>query len=216
MRIPALASLIGVAMIGVAASANAESVTYSLTGTVTQATPANVYGPPHAFVGEQVPILITVDPTYTPYPGTYGNAPLGATAYVNPQTPSPGVLALSVTINGQPLGGLFEGIYVIANSLIEFAAGSPLTNSGGFDIVLSGALPGALPTDAIPLSLDASDFQFGTFTVTEVFSPTVAGFSGTINGLADVPTAVAEPGTGMILAAGLLGLLVARRRSATS
>ncbi len=85
--------------------------------------------------------------------------------------------------------------------------------SSGFNLNLSGAVAGALPTGELPSALSASEFTTGTFSVTEAFSPTTYGFSGVIDGLAGSATTVPEPATWALLAMGLAGLARLRPRA---
>ena len=184
-----------------AASAQAAPITYSFTGTVSQvASPAGTPGSVVPVVtGQQVPILVTLD---SALPDSDPSPDIGD--YVSPGsfTSTP---MLSATIAGQDMTGLFSEVLVNTGISIEIRSASPQT-SAGFDILLSGAQPGVLPTDAIPLSLNPGDFSTATFSRTVLSSPAVTGFSGTIQA-ADIPASLP------VLASGL-GLLWAARRRA--
>lgn len=182
--------------------AEAAPITYSFTGTVSQvASPA---GTPSNSVpvvaGQQVPILVTLDsafPDSNPSPAVGGYVTPGSLA----STP-----VLSASIAGQDVTGLFSTVVVNVGSSIEISSASPQTG-GGFDILLSGARPGVLPTDVIPPSLSPGDFSTATFSRTVLFSPAGIGYSGTIQAAA-VPAPASLP----VLASGLGLLWAARRR----
>ena len=195
-----------VAILGLllSSAAQAAPVTFDLTGTVTQAA-----GDPGVAAGEQIPIVITIDDAYpatTPGGGIYSY-----NAGFNPVTGF-GNLVNSAIFAGLDRSGLFQTATVDPGGGITFHTTSPQVGAG-FDLALSGALGGVLPTTALPTSLSASQFTSGTFSVTEAFSPTQFGFSGVIDGLASAATAVPEPASWAMLAGGLAALAWFRSRA---
>lgn len=179
----------------VTSAAKATPVTYSLTGTVNQVgTTALV---PVA-AGQQIPIVITVEAAYPQNSN--------GTSYSSFSSS----LVLSATFAGENDTGLIQTITVNPNSSFQINTGSPQTSSG-FGLTLSSPRPGALATAAIPLTLDPASFGIGTFSVVEAFSTSTYGFSGTIDGLASSGSAVSEPASLAMLAAGLFGFSLIRR-----
>ena len=197
-----------VAIVGLllSSAAQAAPVTFDLTGTITQTstTPGEV----NATVGQQIPIIITIDDAY---PATM---PGGGTYSYNGGNPVTGFepIISSATFAGMDFASLFQTVSVDPGSGIAFQTVGPQV-SAGFDLDLSGALPGALPTTALPMSLSASEFTNGTFSVTELENPTTIGFSGVIDGLASAATAVPEPASWAMLACGLAALAWFRSRA---
>ena len=191
MRILTLVALCS----AVSLPAAAAPITYSFTGTVRQ---IGSSGPQQAAVGQQVPIVITLaanaQASQLPkQPGSYSNF-----------TP---FLISSATFAGEDYaGGLFQTITVLPTSSIQFHVVG-LQTSFGFDLLLSGAAPGALPNGDLPLTIDPSRFAQGTFSVIGAFSPSFIGYSGTID-VAPVP----EPATVMIMLGGVLAVCAARRK----
>ncbi len=188
-----------------AAPAWAVPVTYDLTGTVTQiGTNPDV----SVSVGQVIPILIQVETAYPASPP--GSGHYASTGAFDPTTGLSEVI-LSATFNGRADNGLIQTVDV-GPSAIDFSTASPQVNAG-FTLDLSGALPGALPNNNLPATLDPALFTSGTFTVTQAFSPSQDGFSGTIDGLAGTTgTAVPEPASIAMVGIGLLGLLGASNR----
>ncbi len=175
--------------------AAAAPITYSLTGTVRQV--SSFVSEPFS-VGQQIPIVITLDAnaqaSHGSKPGSYSNF----TPY----------LFTSATFAGvDHAGGLVQMIDIVPLSSIVFHV-KGVQISFGFDLLLSGALPGVLPNGDLPLTIDPSQFTQRTFSVTDAFSPSFYGYSGTID-----PVAVPEPVTMAILFGGLLALCAARGRS---
>ena len=175
--------------------AEAAPITYSFTGTIQQ---IGSRIPEPLSVGQQIPIVITLDAnaqaTQGATPGSYSSF----TPY----------LFTSATFAGvDHAGGLQQTIAITTPSSIDFHVVG-LQTSFGFDLLLSGALPGVLPNGDLPLAIDPSQFTGGTFSVTDAFSPSYFGYSGTIN-----LVAVPEPATMVILFGGLLALCAARGRS---
>lgn len=177
-------------------TASAAPVTYNFTGTVTQVGPQTLNPPT---LGQHIPIEITVQqgfPSVDDTPNFYStfNADL----------------ILSAKFNSQGANGLVQRITVALPGFINFQTVSPQV-AAGFDLTLSGGLGKTPFSFSLPSTLDASLFTSGTFTVTQFFSPTTYGFSGTIDGLATVP----EPASLAVLAIGLIGAGYARSRSRT-
>ena len=200
-----------VAILGLllSSAAQAAPVTFDLTGTVTQA--ANTFtapAPGPVMVGEQIPIVITIDDAYQP--DVLG----GGTYSFSGGSPARGFgsIILSASFAGMDNNGFFQTVVVTPDSGISLIAGNSQTSSG-FSLALSGAVAGALPTTALPSALDASEFTAGTFSVTELFSSTTNGFSGVIDGLAGAATTVPEPATWAVLVMGLAGLAWLRPRA---
>lgn len=184
-----------------ASAAKATPVTYNFTGTVNQVG-TNTLAP--VMVGQQIPIVITVEAAYPQNAnGTYTSFGSSATSFSN--------IVLSATFAGINENGFIQIAVVNPNSLFQINTSSPQTSSG-FGLGFSSPLPGALPTSAIPLTLDPSNFGVGTFSVVEAFSASQFGFTGTINGLASNGSALPEPASLGILAAGLFGAILIRRR----
>ncbi len=149
-------------------------------------------------VGQQIPIVITLDANAQ---ATQGSQP----GFYFGFTPS---LFTTATFAGlDHAGGLEQTVTIIPNQSIDFHVVG-LQISFGFDLLLSGPLPGALPNGDLPLTLDPSQFTQGAFSVTDAFSPSYDGYSGTIS-LAAVP----EPASMAIMLVGLLALRAARGRS---
>ncbi|MGI4946655.1 MAG: PEP-CTERM sorting domain-containing protein [Janthinobacterium lividum] len=118
-------------------------------------------------------------------------------------------LISSATFAGEDYaGGLLQTITILPASSIQFHVVG-LQTSFGFDLLLSGAAPGALPNGDLPLTVDPSRFTQGTFSVIGAFSPSFIGYSGAID-VAPVP----EPATVMIMLGGVLAVCAARRKSA--
>ena len=178
-------------------AAQAAPVTYSFTGTVDQVgtTPEIP-----VVVGQQIPIVITVDAAYPQDPSGNSYSSLS------------GSLVLSATFAGQNNTGLIQTVMIDPGLLFQINTTSPQI-SNGFGLTLSSPLPGALPTSAIPSTLNPADFETGTFSVVEAFSASEYGFSGTIDGLASSSSAVPEPASLALLAAGLLSATLIRRRN---
>lgn len=191
-------------------AAQAAPVTFDLTGTVTQA--ANLFSAPApgpVTIGEQIPIVITIDRAYQP------DTPGGGTYSYSGGNPIEGFtpIILSASFAGMDNNGLFQTIVVAPSSGMSLTAGNPMTSSG-FSLSLSDALAGVLPTTELPLTLSAADFTAGTFSVTTLFSAATNGFSGVIDGLAGSTSAVSEPASWITLAVALVGLTLVRRRMA--
>jgi len=190
----------------VATAAQATPVTYTFTGTINQV--GNQLGLASTTIGEQIPISITVD---TAAPGaarpdgsiiyTYGGPPFNSTIRV-----------IQVANFGrEALQGDVQSVTVQPSLGISFATGGR-NSATGFTLSLSDPVAGVLTDAALPTSLNAGDFAAGTFTVTEIGSPTIYGYSGTINSLANGLVAMPEPGTLGIVATGVFALACWRRR----
>ena len=175
--------------------AKAAPVAYSFTGTVLQVS-SSVSEP--LSVGQQIPIVITLDANAQATQGSQPGSYFSFTPY----------LFTTATFAGMDhAGGLEQTVTIVPNVSIDFHVVGPQILFG-FDLLLSGALPGALPNADLPLTLDPSQFTQGTFSVIDAFSPSYDGYSGTIN-LAAVP----EPASLAIILGGLLALRAARGRS---
>lgn len=190
-----LSKLVMLALL-VTSTAKASPVTYSFTGTVSQVGATTLVP---VVVGQHIPIFITVDAAY---PQNFDG---------NSYSSVSSSLVLSATFAGENDAGLIQTIMVNPNSLFQINTASPQT-SAGFGLSLSAPLPGTLPTNAIPLTLDPGSFGVGTFSVVEAFSASQFGFSGTIDGVAPSGSAVPEPASLAMLAAGLFGATLIRRR----
>jgi len=177
--------------------AAAAPITYSFTGTVRQV--SSFVSEPLS-VDQQIPIVITMDANAQASQGSKPGFYFNLTPY----------LFTSATFAGvDHAGGLEQTINITAPSSIDFHVVG-LQTSFGFDLLLSGALPGVLPNGDLPLTIDPGQFTQGTFFVTDASSPNYYGYSGTIN-----PVVVPEPATMAILFGGLLALCAARGRSVT-
>lgn len=157
-------------------------------------------------VGQQIFMVITLDANaqasqQLKQPGSYSDF-----------TPN---LITSATFAGENYaGGLLQTITILPASSIQFHVVG-IQTSFGFDLLLSGAAPGALPNTDLPLSIDPTQFAVGSFSVIGAFSPSFLGYSGTIE-VAPVlePAPVPEPATVMIMLGGVLAIYVARGRYA--
>ena len=175
--------------------AEAAPITYSLTGTVLQ---VSSFVPEPLLVGQQIPIVITLDANAQALQGSQPGSYFGLT---------PSLFTTATFAGMDHAGGLEQTVTIVPNQSIDFHVVG-LQISFGFDLLLSGALPGALPNGDLPLTLDPSQFTQGTFSVTDAFSPSYEGYSGTIS-LAAVP----EPASMAIMLVGLLAWCAARGRS---
>ncbi len=189
--------------------AQAAPVTYLFTGTVDQIGTASAPG--FVTLGEQVPISITVE---TAYPVDQSLSTPGSFVYFASGTGFPAAsVIIAANIAGENTDNIFQTVTVQPGSGISLQTFGPQINFG-FNLSLSGALAGELATGAIPESLNANGFTAGTFSVTNAFSPTFEGFSGTIDGLAVPGLAVPEPASLFVIASGLAALALLRRRRA--
>ena len=191
-----VSNLVMLALLATSA-ANAAPVTYDLTGTVNQVGTTTLAP---VTVGQDIPIVITLDNAVAP--NTSG------TTYSSLDS----ALVLSATFAGENEGGLIQTVTIDPGSLFQINTVSPQVGAG-FTLALSSPVPGALLTSAIPASLDPADFGRGTFSVTEAFSPSEFGFSGTIDGLASGAAAVPEPASLALLGAAVIGSMAWRRRT---
>lgn len=180
-----------------ALSARSAPITYAFTGTVRQVSSVL---PAPVSVGQRIPIVITLAAGIQAGQGTHGSEP----AYYGGLTPN---LFAGATFAGMDhAGGLVQSLTVVPNRGIDFRV-EGLQTLFGFDLSLSGALPGTLPNGDIPRAIDASRFTRGTFSVVDAFSPEYYGYSGTID-----LVAVPEPASSAIVFGGVLALYAARRR----
>ncbi len=155
------------------------------------------YVPEPLSVGQQIPIVITLGANAQAAQGSKPGSYFSFTPY----------LFTSATFAGvDHAGGLEQTINITPNSSIDFHV-IGLQISYGFDLLLSGALPGSLPNGDLPLAIDPSQFTQGTFSVTDAFSPGYYGYSGTIS-----LVAIPEPTALAIMFGGLLALYAARGR----
>ncbi len=189
-----------------AVPAVAEPITYNFTGIVDQT--ANREPPPSSrvpfSVGQQIPIVITVE---SAYPDVDPSPEVGYYLVLFNGVPTNPVL--SATFGGQDaLSFVFTSVRIDAGNSIRFNSASPQIASG-FDLVLSGAAAGAIPTDRFPARLDPGAFTTATFSRTVLFKPTDTGFSGRLLA-AEAPAPVPAPPSLPVFVAGLVGLLSVR------
>lgn len=175
-------------------TASAVPAYYNLIGTVTQVGP-NTIDPPA--IGQHISIEIIVQQDFPNVADT-------PNLYFTPN----GNLIFSAKFNFQEFPGLIQTITIGLPNFISFHTVSPQLASG-FDLALSGGLGKTPFSPSLPFTLDASLFTSGTFMVTQFFTPTSYGFSGTIDGLGTIP----EPTSLAVLAIGLIGAGYARSRS---
>lgn len=173
--------------------AKAAPITYTFEGTVTSISAPPAF-PQGVTVGEQIPISITVDPSL--------DYPITSALFNNVNKSSYPAQIISVQIG----------------SSISFRTVSPMVEIG-FVLALTGAHNGALPTSALPASLNPADFTGGVFEIASIYSGITglnAGYGGTINGIGTVAS-VPEPSSLLLLSVGSLGLgwQAARRRSSS-
>ena len=186
--------------------AQAALVSYSFSGTVTQAAYGPQYGTPLGpdlvVVGQVIPVTFTLDTSFpdsnpSPTVGFYTNSPA-----ITP-TPVP-----AASFNGDSPLGLFSTVTVDVGSSVTIDSGSPLTGAG-FQISFTGAHAGVLATDAVPTTLNPADFSSVTFQRVLLFSVNDTGFSGTLGPAA---TPVPAPASLPLLVSGLAGLWATCRR----
>jgi len=177
------------------ACSSASTVSYNLTGQITQIGPMN--SRPVA-IGQLVAISITVEQQSASAPSTPGSQVYDGYHFGSPS----GSLIDSAFINGTDYASLAQRIVVTAGSGITFNTAGPQINYG-FHLELGGALPGVLPTTDLPGSLLPGQFASGSFAAVDAFTASSYGYSGTIVGLAE-PSAVPEPGSMLVLVSGLM------------
>jgi hypothetical protein len=178
--------------------AAAAPITYDFTGTVTVVTSF-----PGVSVGDKIAITLTLDsafPDSDPSPNV-GQYNTNQGTFESP--------LLDADFGGTGGNELFDGVTIDNNvsgvDAIHLGSGSPQTN-GGFSMDFVASSPDVLTSDAIPLSIDPAAFITRTFTRRIAFEHSF--FSGTIDAGS---TTVPEPGTLMLLTAGLAGLAALRR-----
>ena len=182
--------------------AKAAPVTYDFTGTITQVG-TRVLTP--VFLGEHIPISLTLEAAYPATPP--GSGSYGFNGLFDPNSPFTAPI-LAANFNNTSALGLFQIVTVRSGESFSAHTTSPQVGAG-FDLSFTGASSGALASNAIPLSLNPADFQDGVFAVTQAFSPTTYGYSGTIDGLA-----VPEPMSLAMFGMGMLAIGATRRRVA--
>jgi len=175
----------------------AAPITYDFTGTVTAVTQSMF----HAFdvsVGDEIAITLVLDDTF---PDSNPSPNVGQYDAVLLPTPRSPILGLEVA--GVDVTEGFGGVTVRNDDngidAIHLTSGAPHGFASGMDFSTSNL--GVLAGDTIPLSIDPKDFNAATFVVNLL--PTGDSFSGTVDAQA---AAVPEPGTLVLLAAGLVGL----------
>jgi len=178
--------------------AEAAIITYDWTGTVDVVDPGFPAG---VTVGEKIGVTLTLDSSIPP---DLDNTPNMA-HYEEEEGQPPFVL--SDNIGGNTDVGVFQDMYVLDNyqgvDEVIIETGNSMTGDG-FEIMFKTDHPGALTSDAIPLSIDPADFETATFAVVRnpALGDFLPGFSGTI----DAEVAVPEPSSLAIIGTVLLGL----------
>jgi hypothetical protein len=193
------------AALAAALPARAALITYDFTGTVTEIDSEKNLG---KSIAQTVSIEIMVNTNVvggpTSWSGLYSTDPSFPFNVVFPK----------ITVDTQLITAPIQNLSYDSNHVF-IAQGGKDGIALNFD--LTGALPGALPSSGIPLTLDPSLFAGGTFIVRDSSFPTNPAFAyeGTINGLA-ASQAVPEPMTLSLIGMGIVGIAVARRRTADS
>lgn len=205
--------LLGLAVFLWAENAAAFPVTVNLTGTVNTVGSYINEVPPTTPLPIQLPAVgSTVDiqleyenqyPSIIGNPNAFfsnGNGIVG-TVFTN--------VILEFKINGQDLLATQKFVTINRGESVSFDTNGP-RYSDSSEIMFSGALPGALPSVGLPITIDSSTFTSGTFSVV-YGSPFVSPFfSGTINGLA--VTAIPEPPSIILFCFGIILLVMLHKK----
>jgi hypothetical protein len=185
----------------VANFAAAAPITYDFTGTVTFLGESmfNSFG---VSVGDKIAITLTLD---NAFPDTNPSPNVGQydTNFATLESP-----ILGVEVAGTDVTGLF-GFVTVRNDdhgidAIHLSSGTP--HGFGAEMDFSTSDVNVLTSDVIPLSIDPKALDVATFVVRSL--PTGESFSGTVDAQA---AAAPEPGTLVLLTAGLVGLAALQR-----
>lgn len=214
-RRPRLAlAVLGLLLGGLASRASAASLVYTWTGTLTSVDPAIAAESPPFAVNDPFTATVEIDAATTG--ATTGNT--GQLVYT-PVTSISLALGGSYAIQGSPAAsslsvthdpGSLDRFVSTGSSLFgvpDLGIWSPST----FGLLLEDGAGALLASSALPTAVDPNDWESDAMSV--AFAGTTAS-QGTVLVQGDVTAlgVVPEPGTGLLLGGGLLGLSVSRRR----